>query len=188
MKIAGTLEQIVQKGCEISIFGDSCHDLNCHIFWGFNWKSLEVILIVLIIISSSLLQTIALSFPKQAQSERSSLQTVILTYLKNSLVAQLTWTSVEVFTTPVFSLRIIMTVLLNCHNGLMYWEENWIRNVRSCKFMSQNEVKLVNYLGTFKIYFSQCTLVSPRFANLGDAANLFMLLFVHQVILYHFVG
>lgn len=54
--------------------------------------------------------------------------------------------------------------------------------------MSQNEVKLVNYLGTFKIYFSQCTLVSPLFASLGNAANSFMLLFVHQVILYHFVG
>lgn len=28
MKMVRILEQVVQKGCEISIFGDSCHDLN----------------------------------------------------------------------------------------------------------------------------------------------------------------
>lgn len=28
MKIIRILEQVVQKDCEISIFGDSCHDLN----------------------------------------------------------------------------------------------------------------------------------------------------------------
>lgn len=56
-----------------------------HIFWGLNWKSLEVIsdlnyaiiisssLIVLIVILSSLLQNIALGFLKLGQLERSSL-------------------------------------------------------------------------------------------------------------------
>lgn len=70
----------------------------------------------------------------------------------------------------------------------MYWEENWIKNVRLCKFMAENEAKLVNYLGTFKIYLSWYILVSPHFDILGDAVNFFMLLFVHQVILYSSVG
>lgn len=51
--------------------------------------------------------------------------------------------------------------------------------------MLENEA---NDVGTFKIYFYWCTLVSPHFAIIGDAMNLFMSLFVHQVILYSFVG
>lgn len=52
--------------------------------------------------------------------------------------------------------------------------------------MSENEAKLVNDRGTLKIYFSGCTLLSPHFDILGDAGNLFMLLFEDQVILYSF--
>lgn len=74
VKVVRALEQLVQKGCGISVFGDSATIWFGHIFWGLNWKSLEVIsdpnysniisssLIVLIVISSSFLQSIALVF------------------------------------------------------------------------------------------------------------------------------
>lgn len=54
--------------------------------------------------------------------------------------------------------------------------------------MPENEAKLVNDVGTSKICFYWCTLVFPHSAIIGDAVNLFMSLFVLQVILYSFVG
>lgn len=84
MKVVLTLEQVAQKSCEISIFWDSHCDLNWPYFLGIElenfgssfWSKLfhdYLSLSVLILITSSLLQNVALGFLKQGQLERSSL-------------------------------------------------------------------------------------------------------------------